>query len=59
MLESGLNSLPPTKRGDWIIQGSIYRNESICIVAWNPASELIHIRYFRDEEDARKFVCTF
>lgn len=54
-----LVSLPPTKRGDWVIQGSVYQNESICIIAFNPTAEVIHIRYFRDEEDARKFVCTF
>ena len=59
MLAPGLVSLPPTRRGDWIIQGSIYRDESICIVAFNKTSDLIHIRFFTDEEAARKFVCTF
>ena len=59
MLAPGLVSLPPTRRGDWLIQGSIYLNESICIVAFNQTSDLIQIRFFTDEEDARKFVCTF
>jgi hypothetical protein len=51
--------MPPTKRGDWVIKGSIYRNDSICIVAFNEVTKDCQIRFFLDEEVAFDYVASF
>ena len=56
MLAHRLVSLPTTRIGNWLIRGSIYRKDSICIVAYNTVTNECQVRYFLDEEVAHDFV---
>jgi hypothetical protein len=59
MIASRFVKFPPTIRGNWKITGSIYKNTSICIVAIHTQCSEIKIKFFLDEEDAKRFVESF
>jgi hypothetical protein len=56
MLAHRLVSLATTELGNWLVRGSIYMNDSICIVAYNKVTHETKIQYFLDEEVAFDFV---
>jgi hypothetical protein len=48
----------PTRIGNWMIRGSVYKNETICIVAFNEVTKDCQVRFFDDHELAYKFIQT-
>lgn len=53
---TNLVSISSVKIGKWSVSGSVYKNDSICIVAILETTNEAIIRYFIDEELALIFV---
>lgn len=51
-----LVSLEPLVLNRWKIQGSVFNNESICLVMQHTEFLTTIVQFFTDENDAHKFV---
>lgn len=49
-------SIKPVMLNGWVVQGSIFDNDSICIVLYNVDYLQSIVRYFTDEVQAHLFV---
>jgi len=51
-----LTTLHPIRLKQWIIQGSIFNNQTICLVFFDPSTTRTIVRFFDDDDQAHTFV---
>lgn len=51
-----LTTITPVQFQDWIIQASIWNNDSICVIVRHTNNLRCFIQFFEDEDKANKFV---
>lgn len=51
-----LVSLKPVLLNGWVVQGSVFNNDSICLILINVDFNMSIVRYFEDEVKAHAFL---
>jgi len=49
-------SITPVDMNGWVVQGSVFNNDSICLILQNVDFDVLVIRYFTDEVQAHLYL---
>ena len=55
-MSKSLVSINPIIANGWLIQGSVFNNDSICLIFYNVDFDVTIVRYFEDEVKAHQYM---